>query len=325
MDDLGATFIGEMNCGSGRASALADSALPNYLVVVQGGTPGEMHKLNEGICQIGRSVDNELTLHNSTISRHHAQVVSSEDGQAWLTDLSSTNGTFRNGRWLTPGEPYALRDGDRLQFGNSLVFKFIQPDPCEERFHQEMFDRMVRDSLTGLLQRSYFLDQLSSLTRKLPARNLGVAVLMLDLDHFKKINDTHGHEAGDHALRETANVLRQSTRPDDLVARYGGEEFVAALPLADPDLATSRAERIRTNLSQKSIEYNGASIRLTASIGLAYSPPHYNRPTSDLIASADRCLYKAKNAGRDRVVFGRETCPETPEFTWPMAKGAAYG
>ncbi len=319
MDDLGATFIGEIAGSTNGTSAAADSALPNYLVMVQGGTPGEMHKLAKGVCQVGRSIENELTLHDSTISRHHARIETGQDGSARLTDLSSTNGTFRNGRWLTPGESYALRDGDRIQYGANLVFKFIQPDPCDERFHQEIFDRMVRDSLTGLLQRSYFLDQLTALTRKLPARNMGVAVLMLDIDHFKRINDTYGHAAGDHALRETANVLRQATRPDDLVARYGGEEFVAALPLAEPELALARAERIRRALAHRLIDHNGAEIHLTVSIGLSYSPPHYNRPPSDLIACADRCLYQAKRAGRDRVVFGRETCAETPEFAWPLA------
>ncbi len=128
---------------------------------------------------------------------------------------------------------------------------------------------------------------------------------MLDVDHFKQINDRYGHLAGDCVLREVAQVIRESTRSEDLVARYGGEEFVVALPVSAPDLATERAERIRSSLEGRPIHAAGNEIRVTVSIGLAVGQP--GRPNSELvlIEAADQALYQAKADGRNCVVLGR--------------------
>jgi diguanylate cyclase (GGDEF)-like protein len=134
-------------------------------------------------------------------------------------------------------------------------------------------------------------------------RGLGVAILMLDVDHFKRVNDTFGHDAGDQVLREVASVLREATRPEDLVARYGGEEFVLALPVVAPDQATERAERIREALAERRIIASGSSLRVTASLGLAFAPADRVYAAAALITAADRCLYQAKNQGRNRIVF----------------------
>ncbi len=187
-----------------------------------------------------------------------------------------------------------------------MVVKFIRPDPCEEQFQREMFERTVRDPLTGLYNRAFFLAQFGPLADRGALRGLGTAVLMLDIDHFKKINDTHGHEVGDVVLREVAGVLRQATRADDLVARYGGEEFVVALPVAAPDQATERAERVRSSLASRRILADGVPLRVTASLGLAFTPPGRPRSVAALIATADKGLYQAKNAGRDRTVFSHD-------------------
>ena len=137
-----------------------------------------------------------------------------------------------------------------------------------------MFERTVRDTLTGLYNRSYFLDQLRVLAAARRASGLGLAVLMLDIDHFKSINDTLGHDGGDAVLREVAGVIRQSTRSEDLVARYGGEEFAVALPVAAPTMAPERAERIRRALARPDAPVRPArSLRVTASLGLAFAPP----------------------------------------------------
>ena len=137
------------------------------------------------------------------------------------------------------------------------MLKFVRLDPCEEQFQREMFERTVRDALTGLYNRAYFLNQVGPLAEYNAVRGLGLAVLMLDIDHFKRINDRFGHDAGDLVLREVAGVLRESTRSEDLVARYGGEEFVVALPVAAPDQATERAERIRRALAERRIVAGG--------------------------------------------------------------------
>ncbi len=215
--------------------------------MIGGGIPGAMIRLSSGGTRLGRAADNTLQLPDVSISRYHAFLGVDEEGQVRLSDLGSTNGTFINEKRIPDHTPIRIDDGDRLQFGANVVFKFIRPDPCDEQFQREMFERTVRDSLTGLYNRAYFLAQFGALADRSGLKGLGVAVLMLDIDHFKRINDQHGHEVGDAVLREVANVLRQATRSDDLVARYGGEEFVIALPVAAPDGATERAERMRTD------------------------------------------------------------------------------
>jgi diguanylate cyclase (GGDEF)-like protein len=129
---------------------------------------------------------------------------------------------------------------------------------------------------------------------------------MIDIDNFKRINDTYGHETGDQVLREVAGVLRQSLRGDDLIARFGGEEFVAALPVSSPDGASDRAERIRSSVAERRFLIAGRPIRVTVSIGMAYIPAGRHRSVPALIATADQGLYQAKNSGRDRVVFGSD-------------------
>src|SRR5439155_15333968 len=140
------------------------------------------------------------------------------------------------------------------------------------------------------------LNQATALAGFASAQGLGLAVLMLDIDRFKAVNDTFGHAVGDLVLREVAHTLRDSTRPEDLVARYGGEEFVMALPVAAPDLATERAERIRHNLAARRISVGGRTLRVTVSVGLAFAPSDRPCSATSLISMADRCLYRAKNA-----------------------------
>ena len=132
-----------------------------------------------------------------------------------------------------------------FSLGTSVVLKLVRLDPNDEQFQREMFERTVRDTLTGLYNRAYLLNQIGVLAERSAAQGVGLAVLMLDIDHFKQINDRYGHLAGDGVLRQVAAVIRESTRAEDLVARFGGEEFVVVLPVSVPDLATERAERIR--------------------------------------------------------------------------------
>jgi diguanylate cyclase (GGDEF)-like protein len=284
----------------------ASTPSPLYFIMISGGIPGAMLQLSASGTRIGRSVDNALQLPDASISRYHAFLGQDEEGQVRLTDLGSTNGTYLNGRRLPPRTPAPVRDGDRVQFGSSIVVKFVRPDPSEERFQREMFERTVRDSLTGLYNRGYFLGQVGPLGDRGALRGLGLAVFMIDIDHFKRINDTHGHETGDQVLREVAGVLRQSMRGDDLIARFGGEEFVAALPVSAPDQAAERAERIRASLAARRLLVGGRPLRVTVSIGVAYTPPGRQRSVPAMLAAADQGLYQAKNAGRDRVVFGSE-------------------
>lgn len=170
------------------------------------------------------------------------------------------------------------------------------------RLRDALHTQSIRDALTGLYNRRYLEEALEREIRRAVRAEQSLGVLMLDLDHFKKCNDTYGHDAGDAVLRETAALLTRSIRAEDIVCRYGGEEFVIILPTADLNAARLRADRIRTKLRELTILHNGQSLgMITVSVGVAALPDH-GTSTKELLAAADAALYQAKREGRDRVV-----------------------
>jgi two-component system cell cycle response regulator len=275
-----------------------------YMLVVSGGIPGTMVRLSEQGTSLGRSGENSFQISDITVSRDHAVVMIDEMGTVQIRDEGSTNGTFLNGKRIHAHRLVDLADGDRVQLGTSIVFKLVRLDPNDEQFQRDMYERTVRDTLTGLYNRAYLLNQIGVLAERSASQGIGLAVLMLDIDHFKQINDRYGHLAGDDVLRQVAAVIRESTRSEDLVARFGGEEFVVVLPVSVPDLAADRAERIRSILAERTVMAEGTGIRVTASIGLAFAPAGRSRNEMALIMTADEALYRAKADGRNRVVFG---------------------
>jgi diguanylate cyclase (GGDEF)-like protein len=164
----------------------------------------------------------------------------------------------------------------------------------------------MRDPLTGLYNRRYAEE---TMARELPrARRLGesIGVIVIDIDHFKNLNDTFGHDAGDFVLERTGELLRTATRNSDIACRFGGEEFAVILPGATLLVARNRAEAIRAALESLEIEFEGRFIGpLTVSAGVASMPPHTQDWTHTL-QQADRALYSAKQAGRNKVVAAVE-------------------
>jgi diguanylate cyclase (GGDEF)-like protein len=287
---------------SGAAQMVA-SAPPSFSFIVLTGTlPGAVIRLEQGGIRLGRAGDNAIQLPDEGISRHHAFVWADDRGGAWLTDLGSTNGTCVSGRACPGQTPVRLKPGDEVRLGLSLTLKLVALDPREEEFQRALYERSVRDPLTGLYNRAYFLDQLPSMIRRSADQGLSPAVLMIDIDHFKQVNDIHGHEAGDEVLRTIAKGVIEATRRGDLVARYGGEEFVVALSVPTVTQAILVAERIRGNVASSEIRAQGHLIRLTVSIGIAHAPSGELCPGSRLIRVADENMYRAKAAGRNRVV-----------------------
>ena len=175
------------------------------------------------------------------------------------------------------------------------------------RLREALRNQSIRDPLTGLYNRRYLEEMMEREARRAVRAEHGLGVLMLDLDHFKKFNDTYGHEAGDVVLRETASFLLRSVRAEDIVCRFGGEEFVVILPMADPTVTQARAERIRTRLRELSVVHQGQSLgMITVSIGVADLPEH-GTTAKELLESADAALYRAKKDGRDRVMVANPT------------------
>ncbi len=164
----------------------------------------------------------------------------------------------------------------------------------------------MHDSLTGLLNRGAVLEQLNNELVRASRRGATVAVLMGDLDHFKNINDDHGHVAGDLVLREAARRLKAGVRAYDSVGRLGGEEFIAVLPECDAKTGLSVATRLCRSLVETPTQYGGATITHSISIGVAATDQFGSARGDELIRAADAALYRAKHAGRSRALLAIE-------------------
>jgi diguanylate cyclase (GGDEF)-like protein/PAS domain S-box-containing protein len=187
------------------------------------------------------------------------------------------------------------------------------------RLREALRTQSIRDPLTGLYNRRYLEEMMERETRRAVRAEHGLGVLMLDLDHFKKFNDTYGHEAGDAVLRSTAGLLGKSVRAEDIVCRFGGEEFVVILPMADLKASLARGERIRSKVRELAVLHQGQSLgMITVSVGVAALPLHGTAPR-ELLDAADAALYRAKREGRDRVIAAEEPAEET------KAKAAEIG
>ncbi len=234
MDAKANTHFCETPLNGSRPETPPPSRQSAYLIVIRGGIPGTMLRVGSDPSSLGRSADTTFPLDDMTVSRRHATVQVDARGLVILTDQGSTNGTFLNGRRLEADRTTTIEEGDRIQLGSGVVLKLVRLDSSDEHFQQEMFERTVRDGLTGVYNRTYFLNQVSRLTARHAAQGIGLAILMVNVNHFKQVNDRFGHLVGDIVLREVSAVLRESTRAEDLVARYGGEEFIVALPISAP-------------------------------------------------------------------------------------------
>jgi diguanylate cyclase (GGDEF)-like protein len=181
------------------------------------------------------------------------------------------------------------------------------------RLRATLRERSTRDELTTLFNRRYMEDSLDREIRRAIRDGQALGVLMLDLDHFKRLNDAFGHAAGDFALRLVGQFLQANVRAEDIACRFGGEEFVVILPKANAEDTRRRAEALRLGIRSLRAEHGGPTFpTLTMSIGVAAYPQH-GATGESLLRAADEALYQAKGDGRDRVVVAgtREGRPIT--------------
>lgn len=267
------------------------------LTVLTGIQAGQVHTLN-GECLIGRGGDVDLSVDDQAVSRRHARL-SSVDGGYLLEDLGSTNGSFVGGKRVAKS---ILRPGARIQLGPNLVLRYTLVDGTEEALQRRLFESSTRDALTGAFNRAYLTDRLLSETAYARRHKSELAVLMLDIDGFKSVNDLHGHPAGDAVLKSVADLVHQTVRVEDVVARYGGEEFVVLLRATGALGAVRLAERIRLAAKSRRVPVEGKIVSVTVSVGVAMLSEVSERGgESELVALADARLYRAKVGGRDRV------------------------
>lgn len=280
----------------GQAKAVNNA----YLIVISAKSPagiGRMIKLERNELVMGRSNDVNCQVEDDGVSRKHAKVTQAPNGQYQLVDLGSTNGTYLNGIKVSIA---TLQDGDKIQVGSNTVFKFSIQDKLEEEYQRNIYESATRDGLTRIFNKKYFIDTLKKEFAYCLRHRVPLSLVMLDIDHFKKINDTYGHPAGDAALRHTAALLERHLRKGDQAARYGGEEFALVLPGTDAKGAMRLAERVRGAVQASRCDHGDARLTLTVSAGLALWPDD-GRDSDVLLAAADKALYVAKERGRNRV------------------------
>jgi len=245
---------------------------------------------------LGRDAQCSLAIADGSVSRLHAHIEPRDDGGYRLSDLNSRNGTFVNGTRLSRSD---LKDGDYVQLGE-CVFRFLAGGNVEAGYHDEIHRLTLLDPLTGVHNRRSMAVFLERELDRAARYVRPFAVILIDADHFKLVNDRHGHLGGDEVLKGLAARLRNLARAEDLVARYGGEEFAIALPETDLAAAVVAADRFRRAVAVSPFDFNGTGIDLTVSIGVAAFEP--GAPSGDLLQTADGRLYEAKRGGRNRVV-----------------------
>src|SRR5262245_40115886 len=273
-----------------------------YLTVLSGSNLGEMFRVEEGETFIGRGQNATIRLNDDGISRRHARIVQ-QHGTVVIEDLKSSNGTSVNGVAVANQQLHRLQDGDKISLGSTTILRFTYGDQLDTDFQQQMYDAALRDGLTKAFNRKYFLDRLETEIAYARRHRAYLSLLMFDVDHFKRVNDTYGHLAGDVVLSKLAKIAHTTVRTEDVFARYGGEEFAVicrGVPLGSAGIL---AERLRMTVEATPFEYEGVRMPVTISVGVAAYPDLPIETGVQLIGGADEALYEAKRGGRNRVLL----------------------
>jgi diguanylate cyclase (GGDEF)-like protein len=274
----------------------ARAACQACVVMLTGGRIGQYVALSEAPLEIGRSSSCELQLDLDSVSRQHARIEWDSDAHV-LVDNGSTNGTYVDDSRITR---YRLRDGDRFAVGNALL-KYLARGNIEAAYHAEIQHLAQYDALTNVVSKAHFTE----LFRKAVAKAIVVAqpvtLLMLDLDHFKRVNDDYGHRAGDAVLRKAAELAQAELESAQVLGRVGGEEFAVLCPGQDRSEGLALAERIRAAIEATQFMFEERLILVTISVGVATRAADSGEPPERLFERADARLYTAKASGRNCV------------------------
>lgn len=275
-------------------------AVKAYILFISGPLKGKSHLISGDSCVIGRANDANIVVNDNRISRHHIKLNVKRD-EIELEDLGSTNGTYVNGKKITK---CILRNDDRVHLSGNTIFKFAYGDEIEIMFQKEMHQMANFDAVTGVYNKHYLTERLNEEFSFSKRNNVPISILMIDIDFFKKVNDTYGHIAGDYILHGVAQNLKKTLREEDILARYGGEEFMIIMRNSNLESAKILAERLRVGIENETYKFEGEKIKITISLGGA-SLTNANHETAEkLIDAADKNLYKSKKDGRNRATIG---------------------
>ncbi len=314
MDDI---FDTEETETGGPPEDLSDDSAESryehpYLIIVRGAASARLFKLEKVDTIIGRSGNADITLGDTGISREHCLITRLQDGKVRLRDLGSTNGTFYKGERITEA---LLHEGDKFQVGLNTVLKFSYEEILKEEFQEALYSATIKDTLTQVFNKRVLLEQLRLEFVYYRRFKRPLSLCLMDIDHFKRVNETWGYQVGDRLLASVAKFLAETTRAADVFARYGGEEFAIILRETGEEQAPIFGERILRAVEAAEFtltDRNGdpQTTRLTMSLGIAtLQNDNYGSPEA-LIADASACLADAKSAGRNRVVL-RSTLKST--------------
>jgi len=289
-----------------KASSLANADRRPVLVALAGELLATPIPLEQTEVTLGRALEAHVRVNDAKASRLHAAIIAETDPDSGETvfkirDLKSTNGTLVNGRTITEAR---LHHGDKILIGAQL-FRFELLDEIDRAFQQQIQRLLGHDELTGLLTSKSFFTELRREAARAEQTSQPFCVLMMDLDHFKTVNDSYGHLVGNRTLQDIGVIIKAALRSGDVAARFGGEEFAAFLLDADYLQGLVAAERVRRGIEQSvfSASTEGATpaaerFRLTVSIGVACFPDDARDPIR-LVELADSALYRATRNGRN--------------------------
>jgi two-component system cell cycle response regulator len=274
------------------------------LVVIAGAHLGEIFPVEAEVL-IGRDPEASLRLaEDEGVSRKHATVTPTADG-ALLADLGSQNGTFVDGERV---QQRLLQEGMKIRVGQTTVLKFARYDAVEESAQRQLLESALRDGLTHAFNRRYFVQRLGAEVRFAERHQLALALLMIDIDHFKQLNERYGHMAGDDVLRGVVEVVAEALRAEDVLARYGGEELAVLARGINVDGARTLGERLRRLVEAMKLLKDGVPLSVTVSIGISVFPlagaaadATSEKTGARMIELADAALLRAKRAGRNCI------------------------
>jgi two-component system, cell cycle response regulator len=266
------------------------------VVVIYGPDLGRRVTVARNAFEMGRSSRCDLQIDQESVSRHHARVTFA-GGVHLIEDLGSTNGTYVADRKIAGRTE--LKHGDQIKVGLSIL-KYMAGDDLETNYHEEIYRLMTVDALTQAFNKRYFGEALEREHNRSKRYARELSLVAFDIDHFKAVNDTHGHVAGDKVLAQLALAIKSRLREQDIFARTGGEEFAVLLPEVPLAGARVTAEKVRAIAEATPLDLGGLVIRCTVSLGVATLGGAIVTG-EQLVAEADARLYDAKRGGRNRV------------------------
>lgn len=267
------------------------------LLQYDGGAAGKRFVLTTNTVVIGRKADRvQVWIDDASVSREHCRI-DFEGQRAFATDLKSKNHTFINDQEIA--ERAELCHSDMLRIGD-IRLRYFAHGSADQLLFDKIYRMAVSDKMLEVFRKDYVLEKIEEEFRVARLKSSSLSLIMFDLDKFKSVNDTYGHDAGDLVLKEVCNAVKPTVRKEETFGRFGGEEFIIVMPKTSVEEAAAAAERIRATVQKTVIKYQDKVIPVTVSLGVGILTPDMAN-SLDLIKLADTMVYKSKHGGRNRV------------------------